>query len=585
MLFLCCHPALTPASAIALTLRAVGGLTTAEIARAFLVAGGDDGPADQPGQADDPRLRRGRSGCRRRTSGTTRLRSVLHVLYLIFNEGYAEQRRRPAAAHRPLPEAIRLARLVHRMLPDDAEAAGLLALMLLLDARRPARTDARASSSRCPSRTARRWDRALIAEGPRCSTPRWRAGAVGEYQLQAAIAAVHDRAPRAEDTDWPQILALYGLLERMTGNPVVTLNRAVAAAMVDGPEAGLALLDEVERPAGRLAPARRRAGPPARDGRRHRRGRGRAYAPPPPAPPTAPNATTWPGRSPASARPTPGESTPAPARRLSPADSTAGPAGGTAGPEQTPGPAGANGSRPPRQGAQEPARHAGRPRRPRVDPAAGQCEHPAPTTRLVARMMPLPTTPPRFTSSAILWRCRSCAARGGGVRGSPAPPLRVARAGEPSAPQLPDTLRARVGRRCTVAATTRAGGQTSSGVDLVSRGRLRCRADEHPEHGGEEAGSAESHPPRTGPGAARSPHRALQGGRQNISRGPSSRPARSPAPTGPAPCRAARRSDGRRPDEDRVGGNGGHACPRSGRGPGACPWQGGGTVRCGRQRH
>ena len=245
VLFCCCHPALTPASAIALTLRAVGGLSTAEIARAFLVP--------EPTMAQ----RISRAKQRIKSSGvpfrlptadewTQRLRTVLHVLYLIFNEGYATTA--GADVHRAdlSDEAIRLTRTVHRMLPEDPEVAGLLALMLLLDARRPARTGPGGELVPLPEQDRGRWDRALVAEGNALLAAAIGRGAVGEYQLQAGIAAVHDRAIRAEDTDWPQILALYELLDRMTGNPVVTLNRAVAAAMVHGPAAGLTLLSEVE---------------------------------------------------------------------------------------------------------------------------------------------------------------------------------------------------------------------------------------------------------------------------------------------------------------------------------------------------
>ena len=245
VLFLCCHPALTPASAIALTLRAVGGLSTPEIARAFLVP--------EPTMAQ----RISRAKQRIKSSGvpfrlptadewTDRLRTVLHVLYLVFNEGYATTAGRDVHRADLCDEAVRLTRMVHRMLPDDPEVAGLLALMLLLDARRPARTGPSGELVPLPEQDRTRWVRALVAEGAAMLAAAIGRGAVGEYQLQASIAAVHDRAARAEDTDWPQILALYELLDRMTGNPVVTLNRAVAAAMVHGPEAGLTLLAHVE---------------------------------------------------------------------------------------------------------------------------------------------------------------------------------------------------------------------------------------------------------------------------------------------------------------------------------------------------
>jgi RNA polymerase sigma factor (sigma-70 family) len=245
VLFMCCHPALTPASAIALTLRAVGGLTTAEIAKAFLV-----GEATMA-----QRISRAKQGIR--ASGvpfrlptpeerTTRLRLVLHVLYLIFNEGYASSTGRELHRTELSAEAIRLTRMVHQLLPDDGEVAGLLALMLLIDARRPARTNADGELISLAEQDRSLWDRALIAEGITLLNRAVSTGAVGEYQLQAAIAAIHDQAPRAGDTDWSQILALYGLLEQMTGNPIVTLNRAVAAAMAHGPSTGLALLDSVE---------------------------------------------------------------------------------------------------------------------------------------------------------------------------------------------------------------------------------------------------------------------------------------------------------------------------------------------------
>jgi predicted RNA polymerase sigma factor len=174
-----------------------------------------------------------------------RLRSVLHVLYLLFNEGYATSSGPDLARTDLSGEAIRLTRTVRAALPDDAEVAGLLALMLLTDARRPARTDAAGELVPLADQDRRRWDRALIAEGAALIDEVLPWGRVGEYQVQAAIAAVHDRAATEADTEWPEILSLYGLLERMTGNPIVTLNRAVAVAMVDGPRDGLAVLDGV----------------------------------------------------------------------------------------------------------------------------------------------------------------------------------------------------------------------------------------------------------------------------------------------------------------------------------------------------
>ena len=235
VLALCCHPSLTPASQIALTLRAAGGLTTAEIAAAFLV----------PEATMAQRISRAKQ--RVKASGEPfrpppDLRSVRHVLYLLFNEGYAVST--GPALHRAelSAEAIRLT----RMLPaDDPETAGLLALMLLTDARRPARQSPGGDLVPLEEQDRTLWDRKLIAEGTALLDGAFVRGRVGEYQLQAAIAALHCRAAAAADTDWRQILALYGLLEKMTGSPVVTLNRAVALAMVDGPRAALELLDDL----------------------------------------------------------------------------------------------------------------------------------------------------------------------------------------------------------------------------------------------------------------------------------------------------------------------------------------------------
>jgi RNA polymerase sigma factor (sigma-70 family) len=245
LVFLCCHPALAPASAIALTLRAVGGLTTAQVAAAFLV----------PEVTMAQRISRAKQ--RVKASGASfrlpppqeraeLLRSVRHVLYLLFNEGYAASSGPDLHRVDLSDEAIRLARLLHRAVPGDAETAGLLALMLLTDARRTSRAtpDGRLIPLGEQDRT--HWDRQRIAEGSALLADAIARRAVGEYQLQAAIAALHDEAPTAEATDWPQILALYGLLEQMTGNPVVTLNRAVATAMVHGPSAGLTVLESAE---------------------------------------------------------------------------------------------------------------------------------------------------------------------------------------------------------------------------------------------------------------------------------------------------------------------------------------------------
>ena len=245
LLFMCCHPALTLPSAIALTLRAVGGLTTAEIAHAFLVP--------EPTMAQ--RISRAKQSIE--SSGlpfqlpngeelSRRLRAVLHVLYLIFNEGYTSssgsQLRRDDLAQ----EAIRLTRIVHRLQPEDAEVAGLLALMLLTDARCLARTSDDGELIPLAQQDRSLWDRDQIAEGVALLSKTLPRGAVGPYQLQAAIAAVHDEAARPEDTDWPQILALYDLLRRISDNPIVALNQAVAVAMVHGPAKGLELLDTLQ---------------------------------------------------------------------------------------------------------------------------------------------------------------------------------------------------------------------------------------------------------------------------------------------------------------------------------------------------
>jgi RNA polymerase sigma factor (sigma-70 family) len=245
LLFMCCHPALTRPSAIALTLRAVGGLTTVEIANAFLV----------PEATMAQRISRAKQSIK--ASGvpfrmptdrerSERLSAVLHVLYLIFNEGYASSAG-PTLQRTDLSnEAIRLARAVHRLLPDDGEVAGLMALMLLTDARRPARTGPDGELIPLTEQDRTLWDRRAISEGVALVTGALSRGSIGAYQLQAAIAAVHDEAARPEDTDWPQILALYGLLKRMSDNPMVTLNHAIAAAMVHGPPAGLKLLGALD---------------------------------------------------------------------------------------------------------------------------------------------------------------------------------------------------------------------------------------------------------------------------------------------------------------------------------------------------
>jgi RNA polymerase sigma factor (sigma-70 family) len=245
LLLLCCHPALTPASQVALTLRAVGGLTTAEIARALLV------PETTVGQRISRAKQRIRSaGAEFRmppdAERSARMAAVLQVLYLIFNEGYTASS--GTALHRVelTDEAIRLTRQVHARLPADGEVAGLLALMLLTDARRPARTRADGALVPLDEQDRALWDASLVAEGVALITATLATAPIGPYQLQAAIAAVHDEAVRAEDTDWPQILGLYELLHRTAPGPMVTLNRIVAVAMVHGPEAGLGELATAE---------------------------------------------------------------------------------------------------------------------------------------------------------------------------------------------------------------------------------------------------------------------------------------------------------------------------------------------------
>jgi RNA polymerase sigma factor (sigma-70 family) len=245
VLLLCCHPALSPPSQVALTLRAVGGLTTAEIAAAYLVP--EATLAQRISRAKQRIDAAGRSfGPPAAPERGERLRSALHVLYLIFNEGYTASSGPNLQRRELTAEALRLTRQVHRALPEDGEVAGLLALMLLTDARRAARTARDGSIVPLADQDRSRWDAAAIAEGTGLVTRALRHAAIGPYQLQAAIAAVHAEAPRAEATDWPQILALYGLLERVAPGPMVSLNRTVAYAMVHGPEAGLARLAQLE---------------------------------------------------------------------------------------------------------------------------------------------------------------------------------------------------------------------------------------------------------------------------------------------------------------------------------------------------
>ena len=241
LLFMCCHPALSASSAIALTLRAVGGLTTAEIANAFLV----------PEATMAQRISRAKQTIRASVvrfhlpaahERTERLPTVLHVLYLIFSEGYASSIGSRLQRLDLAREAIRLTRNIQVLLPENAEVAGLLALMLLTDARRPARTGPDEELIPLDRQDRTLWDRAEIAEGIELLTRALSKGSVGLYQLQAAIAAVHDESERVEDTDWAQIVALYELLRRVSPSPMVTLNHAIAAAMVHGAAKGLELL-------------------------------------------------------------------------------------------------------------------------------------------------------------------------------------------------------------------------------------------------------------------------------------------------------------------------------------------------------
>jgi RNA polymerase sigma factor (sigma-70 family) len=242
LLFMCCHPVLPPEQQIALTLKSVAGLTTEELARAFLV------PEPTMGQ------RISRAKQRVKASGVpfrlpadreSRLAAVLRVLYLIFTEGYSSTTGPQPYRVELSTEAIRLTRIVHRLLPRDAEVAGLLALMLLTDARRAARVGADGALIPLEVQDRSLWRQDLIAEGVDLVTAAMSIGRSGPYQLQAAIAAVHDEAPTAADTDWPQIEALYGVLLEMTPNPMTALNHAVAVGKARGPEPALALVSEL----------------------------------------------------------------------------------------------------------------------------------------------------------------------------------------------------------------------------------------------------------------------------------------------------------------------------------------------------
>jgi RNA polymerase sigma factor (sigma-70 family) len=251
LLFLCCHPSLSPSSQVALTLRAVGGLSTGEIARAFGVS---DATMAQRISRAKQQIRE--AGARFTRPGPAeqdeRLRTVQQILYLIFNEGYTASGGERLVRTDLAGEGIRLTRLLRVLLPGDAETAGLLALMLLTDARRDARTAPGGILVPLAEQDRAKWDRPLIAEGTALAEQTLATTkALGPYQIQAAIAAVHDEAASVEDTDWAEVLALYQLLDRVSPGPMVSLGRAVAIAMVRGPQAGLAATGELAGPLGR----------------------------------------------------------------------------------------------------------------------------------------------------------------------------------------------------------------------------------------------------------------------------------------------------------------------------------------------